>query len=227
MTQPFQLSSGLKNKLTFAALVMLAAILLPAVAHAQDTTSKETQQSPAAAGDELTQLRRQVQQLTGQVAQLKADLAKLELYENIDCTRELMLREEQRVRELQKELIDIGAKETALNKRLDEIEEEQRPDRIERALAGVGSVKPEADREAITTRLSNEKRRIQTQLETLRTSRTRIPPLIANAEESIARLKKRMDEMKSPGRFPSSGRPGPSRPGASIDRCRQLDDLRR
>jgi predicted nucleic acid-binding Zn-ribbon protein len=136
-------------------------------------------------------------QLSTQVGVLRAEIAKLERYKNIDYTRELMLKEEQRVRELQKELIDIGDKETALQKRLDEIEEEQRPDRIERSLAGVGSVKPEEERAAISTRLSNEKRRIQTQMDTLRASRTRIPPMIANAEESIARLKQRLSELRT------------------------------
>jgi len=58
-------------------------------------------------------------------------------------------------------------------------------------------VKPEEDREAIARRLSNEKRRIQMQLETLKASRTRIPRLIVNAEESIARLKQRMSELRT------------------------------
>jgi hypothetical protein len=34
-------------------------------------------------------------------------------------------------------------------------------------------------------------------METLRASRTRIPPLIANAEESIARLKQRLSELRT------------------------------
>jgi hypothetical protein len=93
--------------------------------------------------EELAKLRKQVAQLTIEVGRLRAELAKLERYKTIDYTRELMLKEEQRVRELQKELVENAAKETVLQKRLDEIEEEERPDRIERSLAGVGSVKPE------------------------------------------------------------------------------------
>jgi peptidoglycan hydrolase CwlO-like protein len=202
MTQVIQLSSGIKCKLTVALFVMLSAILLPAAARAQDTTPKDTKQSspPAtlSSDDELTQLRKDVQRLSGEVGRLKAEVAKLERYKTIDYTRELMIKEEQRVRDLQRELIDDAAKETAAQKRLDEIEEEQRPDRIERSLAGVGSTKPEQDREAIATRLSNEKRRIQAQLETLRAARTRIPPLITNAEESITRLKQRLIELRTP-----------------------------
>jgi len=201
MTQVDHLSSVLNQRVTIAVFIIIAATILPISILAQDTRPKDApepaQASTPSADEQLTKLRKQVQQLSTEVSRLRAELAKLERYKTIDYTRELMLKEEQRVRELQKELIDIGDKETALQKRLDEIEEEQRPDRIERSLAGVGSVKPEEERAAISTRLSNEKRRIQSQMETLRTSRTRIPPLIANAEESIARLKQRLSELRT------------------------------
>lgn len=197
----FQISCAPNKHLTRAAFLLVIAMMLPISILAQDPKPKDTQQSAQASApspeEELMQLRKQVQQLRAQVIGLKIELAKLERYKSIDYTRELMIKEEQRVRDLQKELVDNAAKETALNKRLDEIEEEQRPDRIERSLSGVGLMKPEAEREAISTRLSNEKRRIQTQLETLRASRTRIPPLITNAEESIARLKQRMSELRT------------------------------
>ena len=201
MTQSTQLSSVCKCILAAAVFMIFVVILLPGAAVAQDNASKDLRPTPSpstqSTDDELTKLRKQVLQLTGEVSRVKAEVAKLERYKSIDYTRDLMIKEEQRVRDLQNELVENAAKETALQKRLDEIEEEQRPDRIERALAGVGSVKPEEDREAISRRLSNGKRRIQTQLDTIRAARTRIPPLIANAEESIARLKQRLIELRT------------------------------
>jgi peptidoglycan hydrolase CwlO-like protein len=189
------------KRLATAAFGLIMAMMASTSILAQDpkpADSPAPAQAPTLSADEeLAKLRKQVQQLSAEVGRLRAELAKLERYKSIDYTRELMLKEEQRVRDLQKDLIDIGAKETALQKRLDEIELEQQPDRIERALAGVGSTKPEEEREAISRRLSNEKRRIQTQLDTLRSSRTRIPQLITNAEESIARLKQRLSELRT------------------------------
>ncbi len=200
MIQTAKLTSCCNKRLLTAALWCIAAIILTGSATAQESQPKEAappaQATATSPEEELAKLRKQVAQLSGEVSRLRAELAKLERYRTIDYTRELMLKEEQRVRDLQKELIDIGAKEAALQKRLDEIEEEQRPERIERSLAGVGSLRPEEEREAISRRLSNEKRRIQTQLETLKANRTRIPPLITNAEESIARLKQRMSELR-------------------------------
>jgi chromosome segregation ATPase len=143
----------------------------------------------------IAQLEKQVAQLSAEVTRLRAELAKLEKYKQIDYTRDLMIKEEDRIRALQSDLNDMAAKETALNKRLDEIEREQQPDRIQRSMAGVGSTRPEEEREAVMKKLANEKRQIQSQLETLRSTRARIPSLIANAEASISRLKQRLAEL--------------------------------
>jgi chromosome segregation ATPase len=169
---------------------------------AQDTAKKD---APAPASspqpaeltpeEKIAQLEKKVTQLTSEVARLRVELAKLERYKQIDYTRDLMIKEEDRIRTLQSELTDIAAKETALNKRLDVIEREQQPDRIQRNLAGVGSTRPEEERDSIMKKLSNEKRQIQAQLETLRATRTRIPGLVANAEASISRLKQRLAEL--------------------------------
>src|SRR5690349_6490612 len=145
--------------------------------------------------EKIIQLEKRVAQLTSEVARLRAELAKLEKYKQIDYTRDLMIKEEDRIRSLQSDLNDIAAKETTLNKRLDEIEREQRPDRIERSMAGVGSTRPEQDRDAIMAKLNTEKRQIQNQLESLRSTRGRTQPMIANAESSIARLKQRLVEL--------------------------------
>ena len=169
------------------------------VAHAQEAAPKvEPSPAPTSATEvsqELAILRKRVAELVTEVNRLKAEVAKLEKYRQIDYTRDLMIKEEQRIRSLQADLNDLANREAPLRKRLDEIETQQRPDRIERSLAGVGSVKPEEDRDAINRQLSNEKRQIQTQLELIQLNRSRILPMITNADESIARLKRRLAEL--------------------------------
>jgi len=164
----------------------------PAKKDPQSQTSPTPELTPQ---EQIDQLQKKVAQLTSEVGRLRTELAKLEKYRQIDYTRDLIIKEEDRIRSLQTELNDDAAKETALRKRLDEIEKEQNPDRIQRSMAGVGSTRPEEERQAVMTKLSNEKRNIQSQLETLRSSRTRITGLIANAETSISRLKQRLAEL--------------------------------
>ena len=144
--------------------------------------------------DEIEQLRRSVSQLGAEVARLRAEVAKLERYQKIDYLREQIRKEEQRAEGLQKELSDIAAKETSLQKRLDEIEPQLRPDRIEQSLAGVGSTRPEENRDAVRTQLSNEKRRIQAQLDQFRLNRSMLQSAITSAEASIARFRQRLAE---------------------------------
>src|SRR5262245_3775802 len=190
------------NLLVVAAITIAFGCTASRSVRAQDTPKKDSPvpasspQPPELTPEEkIIQLEKKVADLTNEVARLRTELAKLQRYKQVDYTRDLMIKEEDRIRSLQSDLNDIAAKETALNKRLDEIEKEQRPDRIERSLAGVGSMHPEQEREAIMTKLSNEKRQIQSQLETLRTTRARIPSLITNAEASISRLKQRLSEL--------------------------------
>src|SRR5258708_6644383 len=121
MIQPPRLACDFNKRLLTAALWLITAMILPISVIAQEPQPRETPppaQAPAlSAEEELAQLRKRVAQLSGEVAHLRAELAKLERYKTIDYTRELMLKEEQRVRDLQKELIDIGAKEIPLQKR--------------------------------------------------------------------------------------------------------------
>jgi chromosome segregation ATPase len=144
--------------------------------------------------DDVEKLRKLVSQLSAEVERLRAQVAKLEKYQQIDYLRGQLLKEEQRAEGLQRELSDIAAQETSLQKRLDEIEPQLRPDRIEQSLAGVGSTHPEENRDAVRTQLSNEKRRIQIQLDQFHMNRPRLQSSISTAEASIAVLRQRLSE---------------------------------
>lgn len=180
-------------------LLLLAALLCGAIqgstVFAQETARNEpTPAQTSTKNDEIEQLRKSVRQLSAEVARLRAENAKLEKYRQVDYLRDQLLKEEQRVEALQKELADIGAREISLQTRLDEIEPQLRPDQIEQSRAGVGSMRPEEDREAMRRRLSNERRRIQTQLDQFQQNRVRIQSAISSAEASLATLRLRLKD---------------------------------
>ena len=184
---------GILKTLVWATLVCF--MFLSGSAFAQ-TAAKDEPPPPQTSSkeDEIAQLRKSVSQLSGEVARLRAEVAKLEKYQKIDYIRDQMRKEEQRAEGLQRELSDMAAKETPLQKRLDEIESQLRPDRIEQSLAGVGSTRPEENRDAVRTQLSNEKRRIQAQLDQFRMNRPLLQSSISTAEASIARFRQRLAE---------------------------------
>ena len=184
---------GVYKALILAAFV--CGVIQGSSAAAQETVRNSSAPAQAAPkNDDIDQLRKTVRQLGAEVSRLKAENAKLEKYRQVDYLREQLLKEEHRVETLQKELGDIGARETSLQNRLDEIELQLRPDQIEQARAGVGSMRPEEDREAMKQRLTNEKRRIQTQLDQFQQNRVRIQSSISSAEASIITLRQRLKD---------------------------------
>jgi len=83
---------------------------------------------------------------------------------------------------LRAQLADTEARQTELQSRLHQLEENLKPDNIERSLAGVGSVHPEELREARRRQLEIERRGVQSQLDVLAASRSRLETAIAAAD---------------------------------------------
>jgi hypothetical protein len=82
---------------------------------------------------------------------------------------------------LKQQLFDLESKETRLRMRLEEIDEQLKPESIERDLAGIGSVHPEELREHRRKLLTIERNGLQAQLDLLEEERARIEAAIAAA----------------------------------------------
>ncbi len=82
---------------------------------------------------------------------------------------------------LKQQLLDLESKETRLRMRLEELDEQLKPESIERELAGIGSTRPEELREHRRKLLTIERNGLQTQLDLLEEDRARIEAAIAVA----------------------------------------------
>src|SRR2546427_9105644 len=78
---------------------------------------------------------------------------------------------QERAANLRVQFTEAQAKQAELQLRLQQLEEDPRPENIERSLAGIGSTHPEDLREARRRQLEIEKRGVQSRLEVLATSR--------------------------------------------------------
>jgi hypothetical protein len=83
---------------------------------------------------------------------------------------------------LKQQLIDIEWTETESRIRLEELDEQLKPENIEIAVSGIGSTHPEELREHRRKLLTIERDGIQTQLDLLEEKRARIRAAIAAAE---------------------------------------------
>src|SRR5882762_5798788 len=88
----------------------------------------------------------------------------------------------ERAANLRAQLAEVQGKETELKTQLEQIEEQIKPENIERSLAGIGSTHPEELREQRRRQLEIEKKGVQSQLDTLAASRVRLESAIASAD---------------------------------------------
>jgi cell division protein FtsB len=88
----------------------------------------------------------------------------------------------QTVESLRAQLLDVQAKEAELQARARQLEEDLKPENIERSLAGIGSTRPEELRESRRRQLSIERESVRTQLRLIATSRERLESVIRTAE---------------------------------------------
>jgi outer membrane murein-binding lipoprotein Lpp len=128
----------------------------------------------------------QVEQLSGQLNQMKADQRAM-----FDLER--LTRAEQRTEDLRRQLREVTDKEFQSQERLAEIEYELQPESIQRRAALVGSLNPSAVRDAMQQQLERERTRIQKQLELLGASHTRLEASVAASDAEVERLRQRVD----------------------------------
>lgn len=98
---------------------------------------------------------------------------------------------------LRRQLSDVQAKEAELQARDRQLNEDLRPENIERSLAGVGSTRPEELREQRRRQLESEQRGVRAQLEQLAQSRARLESAIAAADAEAYRRSAQLNEQNT------------------------------
>ncbi len=89
---------------------------------------------------------------------------------------------QERAANLRAQLVEAQARQAELQNRLQQLDEDLKPENIEHSFAGVGSVHPEELRETRRRQLEIEKRGVQSQLDVLAASRSRLEAAIARAD---------------------------------------------
>src|SRR5229473_1160313 len=89
---------------------------------------------------------------------------------------------QERAASLRAQLVEVQARQVELQARLEQLEQDLKSENIERSLAGVGSTHPEELREQRRRQLEIQKRGLESQLEVLTASRTRLEAAVARAD---------------------------------------------
>jgi hypothetical protein len=105
---------------------------------------------------------------------------------------ELLTRAEQRADVLRKQLFELIEKETSLRVRLVQIEEDIRPESIERALNPYGTTRTAELRDTRRRALENERRGIESLLNQITQSRLRLDEDVKQADLMVFKLRQRI-----------------------------------
>jgi len=91
-------------------------------------------------------------------------------------------RAQEKAASLRAQLAEVEAKQAELQTRLQNLDEQLKPEKVESALAGVGSTRPEDLREQRRRQLEIERNGVRAQLDLLATSHSRLETAIATAD---------------------------------------------
>jgi outer membrane murein-binding lipoprotein Lpp len=133
--------------------------------------------------------RREVDQLSTQLKQLNKKVDQMEQQRRTDLIQERLTRAEQRVEALQTQMSEVMEKEANLQSRVDQIDEQMRPENLDRQLATVGTFRPDEARESMRRQLDNEKRRVRAQLDVQAARRQQLESSLVTAQQLAERLR--------------------------------------
>src|SRR5690606_32585878 len=101
---------------------------------------------------------------------------------------------EQRSDSLRKQLFEMIEKENSIRSRIDQIDNDLRPEAIERSMATVGSLRPEELREQRRRSLTLEKTNLQTLLAAVQKNRSDLEQNLQRSEALVEKLRVRIEK---------------------------------
>jgi hypothetical protein len=138
-----------------------------------------------------------INNLSNQVNRLNEKLTQMQEDDRYQLDMERLTRAEQRAEQLRMQLIDVQGKIADFEAKLEQIEYALKPENIDRATQGYGTVHPEEARDARRRQLEGEKSRTQAQLKILQTSQSRLEVSVANADNEVDLLRAKMEQRRN------------------------------
>lgn len=107
---------------------------------------------------------------------------------------DILSRAETRAESLRKQLFEMIEKENGVQLRIEQINNDARPESIERSLAFVGSLRPEEIREQRRKSLEAEKRNLELLLTQIQTSRATLEENVQKADFLVEKVRLKLDK---------------------------------
>jgi hypothetical protein len=198
MTTPFRLLPA----------ALCALTLLCVLSRAQTNTTplpKDAAGAPAAAdpvANEIALLRKSLQTLNARLREItekvfspdavRAEAAPAGKLNPLAQNLDILSRAEQRAEIMRRQLLDLTEKETAYRTRMMQLDDDMRPESIDRSLSGVGTTRTPELRDLRRRQLDNERRGVELLLNQTSASRARLEDDVKQADALVARIRQRL-----------------------------------
>lgn len=197
------------------------------ISTADDTTESTETQDPAVSEkpapkrpSDQERMQQTINTLSNQVERLNDKLTRMQEDDRTLLDMERLTRAEQRAENLRTQLVDVESKLADLQSKLDQIVYSLKPENIERATAGYGSLRPEETRDARRRQLENERMRTESQLRILESSKVRLEQSLSTADAEVDRLRRKLElrdrqeaaDQEEKDTKPTTNRERPERP---------------
>lgn len=161
-----------------------------------DTPQPKKARTPTRSSSDTEDMQQTITTLSNQVNRLNDRLSQMQENDRYLLDMERLTRAEQRAEGLRTQLIDVQTKIADLQSRLDQIEYMLKPENIDRATQGYGTVHPEEARDARRRQLERDKANVQVQLSILETSKIRLESAITNADAEVDMLRAKLNQQR-------------------------------
>jgi hypothetical protein len=187
--------------------LFLAIIVLPLAAGRvlaqSDSQSVQQPMSTTNSADpvanELALLRKSLQTLNSRLQAISDELlspdsrqSDNEKVKQISTNLDLLMHTEERAEVLRRQLIDLIEKETAYRTRLTQMDEDMRPENIERAMAGIGTTRTAELRDTRRRSFESERKGLESLLFLTSQSRIRLEEDVRQADLLVSKLRQRL-----------------------------------
>jgi len=158
-----------------------------------DTSAPGNSNSNAAQSEDPEAMKKTIRGLSNQVDKLSDKLNEMQASQASMVDLERLSRAEQRSSQLRTELREVQGKKADLEAHVEQVENDLKPENIERAVAGYGTTRPEELRAQRQKQLENDRTRSRQQIDQLAASEGRIQQAIATSDVEIDRLQKKLE----------------------------------
>jgi len=168
-------------------------------AQTNSQTVQPTTSSADPVASEIALLRKSLQTLNSRLQSISEELlspdskqSDNEKVKQIATNLDLLTHTEERAEVLRKQLIELIEKETAYRTRMTQMDEDMRPENIERSMAGIGGTRTAEMRDTRRRSLDSERRGLESLLSITAQSRIRLEEDVRQADLLVAKFRQRL-----------------------------------